>query len=85
MHKILVSSCLLGCKVRYDGNSNLVTDEIFESWRDERRLVSVCPDTAGGLPIPRSACEIVGGDGREEVLVYKAKVIFCKISTTLLH
>lgn len=75
MHKILVSSCLLGCKVRYDGNSNLVTDEIFESWRDERRLVSVCPDTAGGLPIPRSACEIVGGDGREEVLVYKAKVL----------
>ncbi|API86285.1 DUF523 domain-containing protein [Francisella uliginis] len=74
MHKILVSSCLLGCKVRYDGDSNLVTDEVFKSWRDEGRLVSVCPETAGGLPIPRSACEIVGGDGRT-VLVYKAKVL----------
>ena len=74
MHKILVSSCLLGCKFRYDGDSNLVTDEIFKSWRDEGRLLSVCPETIGGLPIPRSACEIVGGDGRE-VLVYKAKVL----------
>lgn len=74
MHKILVSSCLLGCKVRYDGDSNLVTDEIFESWRDEGRLVSVCPETAGGLPILRSACEIVGGDGRT-ILVNKAKVL----------
>lgn len=74
MHKILVSSCLLGCKVRYDGGSNLVTDAVFKSWKSQGRLVSVCPETAGGLSTPRPACEIIGGDGRA-VLVNKAKVL----------
>ncbi|ASG68592.1 purine-nucleoside phosphorylase [Francisella halioticida] len=74
VNKILVSSCLLGYNVRYDGGSNLVTDTVFKTWVDEDRLVFVCPEIAGGLSIPRSACEIIGGDGRA-VLASRAKVL----------
>lgn len=74
MHKILVSSCLLGCRVRYDGADNNIDDQILLQWQQDDRLVSLCPEVTGGLPIPRPACEIVGGDGAK-VLLNKAKVL----------
>lgn len=64
MERILVSSCLLGAKVRYHGGDALSDDAILRGWRDEGRLVAVCPEQDGGLPTPRPAAEIVGGDGR---------------------
>ena len=73
MIKVLVSSCLLGEPVRYHGGDALCTDEILERWKAEGRLVPLCPETAGGLPVPRSPAEIVGGDGAE-VLRGKAYV-----------
>jgi uncharacterized protein YbbK (DUF523 family) len=36
-------------------------------------VVPVCPEVAGGLPIPRPAAEIVGGDG-QDVLEGRARV-----------
>lgn len=74
MYKILISSCLLGYRVRYDGADNNIDDQILLQWKQDNRLVSLCPEVSGGLPIPRPACEIVGGDGNY-VLKSQAKVL----------
>jgi len=63
MIKVLVSGCLLGERVRYHGGDASCPDEILDRWKREGRLVSVCPEVAGGLPVPRPPAEIVGGDG----------------------
>ena len=60
---ILVSACLLGEKVRYNGADSLSTHPILRRWLDERRVVPFCPELAGGLGVPRPAAEIQGGDG----------------------
>ncbi|MBE1537990.1 DUF523 domain-containing protein [Actinomadura algeriensis] len=64
MERILVSSCLAGRPVRYDGAAKPVDDGLFERWRAEGRLVPFCPEVSGGLAVPRPPAEIVGGDGR---------------------
>jgi uncharacterized protein YbbK (DUF523 family) len=58
MEKILVSACLLGDKVRYDGGSNPVG---FLSELAKRfQIVPFCPEVEGGLAIPRDPAEISG-------------------------
>ncbi len=63
MEKILVSQCLLGEKVRYDGQHSLLTHPLFQRWKAQNRIVSLCPEVAGGLPVPRPPAEIQGADG----------------------
>ncbi|WP_030167259.1 DUF523 domain-containing protein [Spirillospora albida] len=63
MERVLVSSCLAGRPVRYDGGARPVASGVFDRWRSEGRLVPVCPEVSGGLPVPRPPAEIVGGDG----------------------
>jgi uncharacterized protein YbbK (DUF523 family) len=63
MIKVLVSSCLLGERVRYHGEDAHCPSDILDRWKEEGRLVSVCPEVAAGLPVPRPPAEIVGGDG----------------------
>lgn len=58
--KILISACLLGQKVRYDGAGKLCDDDRIARWQAEGRLVPVCPEVAGGLPTPRPAAQIRG-------------------------
>lgn len=74
MKKILMSACLLGNKVRYDGGSLTVADGMVEQWRSAGRVVSVCPEVAAGMSIPRKPAEIAGGDGNG-VLSGEAEVI----------
>ncbi|MGJ7516653.1 DUF523 domain-containing protein [Pseudomonas baetica] len=62
MQKILVSRCLLGHRVRYDGGASGPFDQL-QLWFDEGRIVPLCPEVAGGLPTPRAAAEIPGGQG----------------------
>ena len=64
MERILVSACLLGQPVRYDGGSHGPFDQLL-AWQTEGRLVPLCPEVAGGLPTPRPAAEIPGGSGRQ--------------------
>ncbi len=73
MEKILVSRCLLGHRVRYDGGASGPFD-LLEQWIEEGRVVPLCPEVAGGLPTPRAAAEIPGGQGGE-VLDSTAAVI----------
>lgn len=58
MHKILISACLLGEKVRYDGGGKRLLHPVIERWREEGRLVPFCPEVSGGLPTPRPPAEI---------------------------
>ncbi|WP_434578973.1 DUF523 domain-containing protein [Pseudomonas sp. Z5-35] len=64
MEKILVSRCLLGHRVRYDGGASGPFDRL-QQWLDEGRVVPLCPEVAGGLPTPRAAAEIPGGQGAQ--------------------
>jgi uncharacterized protein YbbK (DUF523 family) len=60
MQKILISGCLLGAKVRYNGEDKLIEHQLVNQWIKEGRFVSVCPEMAGGLPTPRPAAEMTG-------------------------
>ncbi|WP_347550025.1 DUF523 domain-containing protein [Pseudalkalibacillus hwajinpoensis] len=69
---ILVSSCLAGLEVRYDGHHSLNTN--VRTLVEENNAVTICPELLGGFSTPREPAEIVGGDG-EDVLNGKARVI----------
>ncbi|MFQ6371903.1 DUF523 domain-containing protein [Shewanella sp. YIC-542] len=58
--KILVSACLMGRKVRYDGKDNLLQDARMAHWQAGGYLISFCPEVAGGLAIPRTPAERMG-------------------------
>ncbi len=75
MQLVLVSACLVGEPVRYDGSDRRCSHEIMRRWFSEGRVVSACPELAGGLPVPRPAAEITGGAGGTSVLKGEAKVI----------
>lgn len=64
MQKILVSRCLLGHRVRYDGGAHGPYD-VLARWQAQGRVVALCPEVAGGLPTPRPAAEIPGGQGAQ--------------------
>ena len=78
MQKILVSACLYGGKaVRYDANDTTETDPRFLKWKNEGRLISICPEVFAGLPIPRPASERAGdkvltGAGTDVTREYQA-------------
>ena len=57
MEKILVSACLLGEPVRYNGAAATSEDPVLARWTREGRLVSFCPEVAGGLGTPRPRAE----------------------------
>jgi uncharacterized protein YbbK (DUF523 family) len=70
MEKILVSACLMGEPVRYDGKSQLQENELFKQWLAQQRFVMVCPEVAGGLSTPRDPAEIIArGDSVEKMRV----------------
>ena len=68
----LISACLAGVPCRYDGQSKGRESAAVLAQRGE--AVLFCPETLGGLPIPRPPSEIIGGDG-EDVLDGRAKVM----------
>jgi uncharacterized protein YbbK (DUF523 family) len=71
---LLISACLLGQAVRYDGQAKGQTAEQLAALAEHFRLIPTCPECAGGLPVPRPAAEISGGDGAS-VWQGKAKVV----------
>jgi uncharacterized protein YbbK (DUF523 family) len=69
---IIVSSCLAGMKVRYNGTDCL--DQGIRHLLDSNQAVAVCPELMGGFSTPREPAEIMGGSGRE-VLEGQARVV----------
>ena len=57
--KILVSSCLLGHNVKYNGGNN--KNETLLRLLSAHTVIPVCPEVLGGLPVPRTPAEIVNG------------------------
>ncbi|MGI8386304.1 DUF523 domain-containing protein [Robertmurraya sp. P23] len=72
---IVVSACLAGLPVRYNGLSSL--EEKIHKLVSEKKAITACPELLGGLETPREPAEIVDGTG-EDVLDGKAKVLDCK-------
>lgn len=77
MNKILVSACLIGENVRYNGRVKVDESNWLKGWKLQGRLVPFCPEVAGGLPVPRPCSEISGHDGRT-VLYGDSRVINIK-------
>ena len=68
--KVLVSACLLGERVRYDGADNLLQHALLTQLQAQQRIVPFCPECAGGLATPRKPAEqrgerIVCADGED--------------------
>jgi uncharacterized protein YbbK (DUF523 family) len=61
VERILISACLLGAMVRYDGRAKDPGSALVARWQAEGRLVPLCPELAGGLPVPRTPAEIAPG------------------------
>ncbi len=73
LKKILISACLLGRVVRYDGKALPVSDKILKAWIRQGRTVAVCPEVMAGMDVPRTPAELIHGDG-DDVLDGKAIV-----------
>jgi len=61
--KILLSACLAGYPVRYNGSDKSCPASLLQQWHDEGRLVTHCPELAAGLATPRLSAEMVNGQG----------------------
>ena len=68
----LVSACLMGLKTRYDGK--IIPSAACRKAVEGELCIPVCPEQLGGLPTPRTAADLVGGDGHD-VLGGRARVI----------
>jgi len=76
MEALLISACLLGFDCKYSGGNNALPPETLERLRAEYRLIPVCPEVMGGLPIPRTPSErrgarVVTRDGRDVTAEYE--------------
>ena len=60
---ILISACLLGSPVRYNGTDLRIEHPLITQWKTHNQLISVCPETIAGMSTPRAPAEIQGGDG----------------------
>ena len=69
---ILISGCLAGLRVRYNGLSR--PHAFLEELAGMGVLVPCCPEILGGLGVPRPPCRFEGGDGRA-VLKGAAQII----------
>ncbi|MCP2039649.1 uncharacterized protein YbbK (DUF523 family) [Neisseria sp. HSC-16F19] len=58
---VLVSACLLGQPVRYNGHAS--ADPALVAALADKRVIPVCPEILAGLPTPRLPAELCGGDG----------------------
>ena len=63
MEKVLISACLAGERVRYDGRRKPLADAFLLGLSQKNQLIKVCPEVSGGLKIPRSEAQIVKGNG----------------------
>ncbi|MBO4825549.1 MAG: DUF523 domain-containing protein [Lachnospiraceae bacterium] len=78
--KIMVSACLLGTNCKYSGGNNY-NEKVIEFVKGHE-VIPVCPEVAGGLPTPRTPCEIVSGvvtnaDGESKDKEFRAGAAKC--------
>ena len=76
MEPLLISACLLGANCKYSGGNNALPPETLAALRETYRLIPVCPEVAGGLPVPREPSErqgarVVSRSGRDVTAEYR--------------
>jgi uncharacterized protein YbbK (DUF523 family) len=74
MIKIMVSSCLMGQKVRYNGSDLAICSQLLRDIQARVEIIPFCPEVSGGLATPRAPAEIIRGNG-DEVLAGNSRVI----------
>ena len=74
MERILISACLVGDNVKYNGGNNKtpLLDKLLEKYE----LIPFCPEVEGGLKTPRSPAEIkseqvINMDGQDVTIAYE--------------
>lgn len=55
--KILLSRCFLGENVRYNSEIIPLNSPLIKQWLQQKRIIPVCPEVAGGLSVPREPAE----------------------------
>ena len=71
---VLVSACLLGAPVRYDGRAQDLRSAVLARWQAAGLVLPLCPELAGGLPVPRPPAEIEAGAQGWQVWLGQARV-----------
>lgn len=56
---VLVSACLLGQNVKYNGGNN--DNPTVHAFLKGKRIIPVCPEVLSGMPVPRPPVEIYEG------------------------
>ena len=94
MERLLISACLVGDNVKYNGGNNKspLIDKLLEKYE----LVPFCPEVEGGLSIPRKPSErkgdkVINQDGEDLTDAYLKGAelaynicLFLKIKTVIL-
>lgn len=61
MKSILISRCLLGEAVRYDGGHCMISQEQVQKLRRQFTIIPICPELMAGLSVPRNPIEYKDG------------------------
>ncbi len=69
--RVLVSACLLGERVRYDGGHKR-DEHLLESLGGRVQLVPVCPEVESGLPVPREPMRLAGDPASPRLIAVKS-------------
>lgn len=75
MTNVLISACLMGAPVRYDGKGKPLDGDALTALTAHCTLVPLCPEMAGGFQVPRPSAEIENGATGDDVLNGRARVM----------
>ena len=75
MTNLLISACLTGAPVRYDGKGKPLAASLLMELSARCTLVPLCPELAGGFQSPRPPAEIEHGRTGDDVLDGRARVV----------
>ena len=56
---VLVSACLLGHNVKYNGGNN--DNSAVHAFLRDKQVIPVCPEVLSGMPVPRPPVELCKG------------------------
>ncbi len=72
---ILISACLAGRNVKYNGSNNAVSWLCEWIERHKEQVLLVCPEVMGGLPTPRLPAEIQFSEANSGAVPEKRRVV----------
>lgn len=71
--RVVISACLLGERVRYDGRSK-VESSVVQALEGHVDLVAICPEVECGLPVPRPPMRLEGDPAAPRLVVIDDRV-----------